>query len=144
VGENPRAPRGARGEITGSRERDADRGLHDPFAVERDEEHAGAGLGRIELQALRDAGLAGGKVKFVAFDSGEMLNAGLLAGDVQGLVVQNPMQMGYLGVKSMVALLRGEKLAPVVDTGVGFVTKANFNSPEMADIVHPPLDKYLK
>jgi ribose transport system substrate-binding protein len=103
-------------------------------------ESSGAGM----LLALRDAGLAGGKVKFVAFDSGEMLNAGLLAGDVQGLVVQNPMQMGYLGVKSMVALLRGEKLAPVVDTGVGFVTKANFNSPEMADIVHPPLDKYLK
>ena len=103
-------------------------------------ESSGAGM----LLALRDAGLAGGKVKFVAFDSGEMLNAGLLAGDVQGLVVQNPMQMGYLGVKSMVALLRGDKLAPVVDTGVGFVTKANFNSPEMADIVHPPLDKYLK
>lgn len=103
-------------------------------------ESSGAGM----LLALRDAGLAGGKVKFVAFDSGEMLNAGLMAGDVQGLVVQNPMKMGYLGVKSMVALLRGEKLAPVVDTGVGFVTKANFNSPEMADIVHPPLDKYLK
>lgn len=103
-------------------------------------ESSGAGM----LLALRDAGLAGGKVKFVAFDSGEMLNAGLMAGDVQGLVVQNPMKMGYLGVKSMVALLRGEKLAPVVDTGVGFVTKANFNSPEMADIVRPPLDKYLK
>jgi ribose transport system substrate-binding protein len=96
------------------------------------------------LLALRDAGLAGGKVKFVAFDSGETLNAGLLAGDIHGLVVQNPMKMGYLGVKSMVAILRGEKVEPRVDTGVGFVTKANFNSPEMADIVKPPLDKYLK
>ncbi|MDP3070409.1 MAG: substrate-binding domain-containing protein [Opitutaceae bacterium] len=96
------------------------------------------------LLALRDAGLAGGKVKFVAFDSGETLNAGLLAGDIHGLVVQNPMKMGYLGVKSMVAILRGEKVEARVDTGVGFVTKANFNSPEMADIVNPPLDKYLK
>ncbi|MSU48058.1 MAG: sugar ABC transporter substrate-binding protein [Opitutus sp.] len=96
------------------------------------------------LLALRDAGLAGGKVKFVAFDSGEMINAGLMAGDVHGLVVQNPMRMGYLGVKTMVAVLRGEKVPPVIDTGVGFVTKANFDSPEMADIVHPPLDKYLK
>ena len=103
-------------------------------------ESSGAGM----LLALRDAGLAGGKVKFVAFDSGEMLNAGLMAGDVQGLVVQNPMRMGYLGVKSMVAILRGEKVEPRIDTGVGFVTKANFNSPEMADIVRPPLDKYLK
>ena len=32
----------------------------------------------------------------------------------------------------------------MIDTGVGFVTKANIDSPEMADIVHPPLDKYLK
>ncbi len=96
------------------------------------------------LLALRDAGLAGGKVKLVAFDSGETLNAGLMAGDIQGMVVQNPMRMGYLGVKTMVAVLRGEKVAPVMDTGVGFVTKANFNSPEMAEIVKPPLDKYLK
>jgi ribose transport system substrate-binding protein len=103
-------------------------------------ESSGAGM----LLALRDAGLAVGKVKFVAFDSGETLNAGLLAGDVQGLVVQNPMRMGYLGVKNMVAHLQGKKVEPRVDTGVGFVTKANFNSPEMADIVRPPLDKYLK
>jgi len=96
------------------------------------------------LLALRDAGLAGGKVKFVAFDSGETLNAGLKAGDIQGMVVQNPMRMGYLGVKTMVAVLQGKKVDPVTDTGVGFVTKANFNSPEMADIVNPPLDKYLK
>lgn len=96
------------------------------------------------LLALRDAGLAGGKVKFVAFDSGETLNAGLKAGDIQGMVVQNPMNMGYLGVKTMVAVLQGKKVDPVIDTGVGFVTKENFDAPEMADIVHPPLDKYLK
>ncbi len=103
-------------------------------------ESASAGM----LMALRDAGLAGGKVKLVAFDSGEMINAGLMAGDVYGMVVQNPMRMGYLGVKTMVSILRGEKVPAVIDTGVGFVTKANFNSPEMAEIVHPPLDKYLK
>lgn len=96
------------------------------------------------LLALRDAGLAGGKVKFVGFDSGETLNAGLKAGDIQGLVVQNPMRMGYLGVKTMVDVLQGKTPPPVIDTGVGFVTKENFNSPEMADIVNPPLDKYLK
>jgi len=95
------------------------------------------------LLALRDAGLAGGKVKFVAFDSGEALNAGLKAGDLQGFVVQNPLNMGYLGVKTIVAVLRGEKVAPRIDTGVGFVTRENFNDPEMADIVNPPLAKYL-
>ncbi len=96
------------------------------------------------LLALRDAGLAGGKVKFVAFDSGEALNAGLQAGDVQGFVVQNPLNMGYLGVKTVVAVLRGQKVPDRIDTGVGFVTKENFNDPALADIVHPPLDQYLK
>lgn len=96
------------------------------------------------LLALRDAGLAGGKVKFVAFDSGETLNAGLKAGDIAGFVVQNPMRMGYLGVKTAVAVLRGEKVEPMIDTGVGFVTKDNINDPAVAELVNPPLDKYLK
>src|SRR5688572_4574631 len=103
-------------------------------------ESAAAGM----LLALRDAGLAGGKVKFVAFDSGETLNAGLKAGDIQGMVVQNPLNMGYVGVKTMVSVLKGKKVEPVIDTGVGFVTKENFVCREMADIVNPPLDKYLK
>jgi ABC-type sugar transport system substrate-binding protein len=40
--------------------------------------------------------------------------------------------------------LKGETVPPMIDTGVGFVTKANFNDPAMAEMVHPPLDKYLK
>jgi ribose transport system substrate-binding protein len=95
------------------------------------------------LLALRDAGLAGGKVKFVAFDSGETLNAGLKAGDIQGLVVQNPFNMGYLGVKTIVAVIRGEKVPARIDTGVGFVTRENFHDPAMAELVAPPLAQYL-
>jgi ribose transport system substrate-binding protein len=102
-------------------------------------ESSGAGM----LLALRDAGLAG-KVKFVAFDSGETLNAGLKSGDIDGLVVQNPFNMGYLGVKTIVAVLRGEKVPARIDTGVGFVTRRNFDDPALADFVKPPLDKYLK
>lgn len=96
------------------------------------------------LLALRDAGLAGGKVKFVGFDSGETLNAGLRAGDIQGLVVQNPFNMGYLGVKTMVAIIKGESAPAMIDTGVGFLTRENFNDPKLAEIVNPPLDQYLK
>jgi ribose transport system substrate-binding protein len=96
------------------------------------------------LLALRDAGLAGGKVKFVAFDAGETLNAGLKAGDVQGFVVQNPLAMGYLGVKAVVAVLRGEKVPPMIDTGVGFVTRENMDDPAMSELLNPPLAKYLK
>lgn len=96
------------------------------------------------LLALRDAGLGGGKVKFVAFDAGETPLDGLKKGDIQGFVVQDPLRMGYLGVKTAVAVLRGEKAAPSIDTGVGFVTKENMNDPAMAELLAPPLDRYLK
>jgi ribose transport system substrate-binding protein len=90
------------------------------------------------LLALRDAGLAGGRVKFVVFDSGDLLNAGLRSGDIQGLVIQNPVKMGYLGVKTIVAVLRGEEVPKAIDTGVGLVTPETMNEPAMAALLNPP------
>jgi ribose transport system substrate-binding protein len=80
----------------------------------------------------------------VAFDTGESLIAGLRSGHIDGLVAQNPMRMGYLGVKHMVDVLRGRPVPARVDTGVGFVTRANLDAPELAEFVRPPLDQYLK
>ena len=94
------------------------------------------------LLALRDAGLAGGKVKFVAFDSGEALDQGLEAGDIQGMVVQDPFKMGYLGVIEAVKVLKGEKVPATIDTGVGLVTPDNMKEPAMQDLLHPPIAKY--
>ncbi|MCW5547727.1 MAG: substrate-binding domain-containing protein [Opitutaceae bacterium] len=96
------------------------------------------------LLALRDAGLAGGRVKFVGFDTGTQTLAGLRAGDLQGLVVQNPFRMGYLGVKTMAAVLRGQPVEKEIDTGCVLVTAENIGEPEIADLINPPLDKYLK
>lgn len=96
------------------------------------------------LLALRDAGLAGGKVKFVGFDTGTQTLAALKTGDLQGLVVQNPFKMGYLGVKTIVANLRGESVDKDIDTGCELVTLENLNEPATIDLITPPLDKYLK
>src|SRR5213075_1070023 len=68
---------------------------------------------------------AGGKVKMVGFDSGSQSVLDLKNGDVQGLVVQNPVLMGYLGVMTMVKHLRGEKVEKRIDTGVVLVTREN-------------------
>ncbi len=95
-------------------------------------------------KALRDIGRAGGKVKVVGFDAGSQEVADLKSGDVQALVVQNPVKMGYLGVKTMVQHLRGEKVEKRIDTGVFVVTKENMETPEMKELLNPPLDKYLK
>jgi len=69
------------------------------------------------LRALQESGLAG-KVKFVGFDSSPKLVQALSEGQIHGLVLQNPMKMGYLGVKQMVSHLKGEKIESRVDTGV--------------------------
>jgi ribose transport system substrate-binding protein len=96
------------------------------------------------LLAMRDAGLAGGKVKLVGFDSGAQTVAALKSGDLQGLVVQNPFRMGYLGVKTVVASLRGRPVEHEIDTGCALVTRENMAEPAMADLLNPPLEKYLK
>jgi ribose transport system substrate-binding protein len=95
------------------------------------------------MLALKDYGKAGGAVKLVGFDSGARSVEGLKNGDVQGLVVQNPVRMGYLGVKTMVEHLQGKKVPKVVDTGVRLATPENMNDPEINELLHPPINKYL-
>lgn len=95
------------------------------------------------LLALREQGLAG-KLKFVGFDANEQLVSALRQGDVQGLVVQDPFKMGYLGVMTAVKVLRHEKVPVSIDTGVGLVTLDNMDEPAVAALIHPPLAEYLK
>jgi ribose transport system substrate-binding protein len=64
---------------------------------------------------------------------------GLRDGDLQGLVIQNPDRMGYLGVKTMVAFLRGQPVEKVIDTGVVLATKDNMDSPEIKALLTPDL-----
>jgi ribose transport system substrate-binding protein len=95
------------------------------------------------LLALKDIGKAGA-VKLVGFDAGTQSVDALKKGEVHGLVVQNPMRMGYLGVTKMVEHLEGKKVEKVIDTGVQVVTKENMDQPEFKELLYPPLDKYLK
>src|ERR1043166_593674 len=95
------------------------------------------------LLALQDIGKAG-KVFFVGFDSSQTFIDAINANQLQGIVVQNPFNMGYLGVKTMVDSLQGKPVQPKIDTGVMLVTKDNLSSPEVQSLLHPPLEQYLK
>lgn len=94
-------------------------------------------------KALRDLGKAGGQVKMVGFDAGSQSVQDLKNGDVQGLVVQNPVRMSYLGVMTLMQHLRGETVEKRIDTGVTVVTPENMEQPEVKELIYPPLDKYL-
>ncbi len=78
------------------------------------------------LQALKDAGLAG-KVKFVAFDPSQELIEALREGVVHGIVLQDPVTMGYLGVKTMVAHLEGNEVEKRIPTGEFVATPENMD-----------------
>jgi len=95
-------------------------------------------------KALRDLGLAGGKVKMIGFDAGSQSVLDMQHGDVQALVVQNPLLMGYLGVVTAVKHLEGEKVERRIDTGVVLVTPENMNQPGIKELLHPPIDQFLK
>jgi len=92
------------------------------------------------LRVLQDNGWAG-KVKFVGFDSSENMVKGLKDGALDGLVVQDPVKMGYLGVKTIVAHLKGQQVEKRIDTGVHIVTPQNMAQPEMDKLLHPDLAK---
>ncbi len=87
-------------------------------------------------RALEARGQAG-KVKLVGFDAAQAQVEALKNGSIQALVVQNPYQMGYLGVKNAVAALKGETVQKRVDTGVTVVTKANLTDPAVVKLLNP-------
>lgn len=94
------------------------------------------------LRAIQEAGLAG-KIKFVGFDSSVKLVQALRDGHIHGLVLQNPMKMGYLGVKQMVLYLKGQKIEMRIDTGVYLATRENMDDPDIKSLLMPDLSSYL-
>jgi ribose transport system substrate-binding protein len=94
------------------------------------------------LQALKKTGVVR-RVKFVGFDSSEKLVGALRAGEIDGLVVQNPFNMGYTAVKTMVEHLRGAKVEKRIDTGARLLTKENVDDPDVKEIIQPDLQKWL-
>jgi ribose transport system substrate-binding protein len=94
------------------------------------------------LRALEDGDLAG-KVKYVGFDSSERLVQGLQKGEIQGLVLQDPINIGYLGVKTLVAHLQGQKVEKRIDTGSTVATPENMNDPKIKNLLEPDFKKWL-
>ncbi|MBI3839560.1 MAG: substrate-binding domain-containing protein [Planctomycetia bacterium] len=88
------------------------------------------------LGALEQEGLAG-KVKFVGFDPGPQLVQALADKKIHGLVLQDPVAMGYESVKTLVAHLRGEKVQKRIPTGEIMATPENMNDPQIKKLLDP-------
>jgi ribose transport system substrate-binding protein len=94
------------------------------------------------LLALQDIGKAG-KISFIGFDASQTFIDAIEGGQMHGLVVQNPLNMGYLGVLRMVDHLQGKPVEARIDTGVWMITKENLKEPSTAELLHPPVERYL-
>jgi ribose transport system substrate-binding protein len=82
----------------------------------------------------------GDKIKVIGFDSDEKTVGFLKEGVLAGLVVQDPYRMGYDGVKTALAVSKGEKVETFVDTGANLVTQANMAEPKIDALLNPKVN----
>ena len=94
-------------------------------------------------KALRSRGLTD-KVRMVGFDFSDTIEKDLKDGVVDALVVQDPFNIGYAAVKTIVAKLNGETPEKRIDSPATIVTADNLPDPKIDALVHPDLDQYLQ
>jgi ribose transport system substrate-binding protein len=88
--------------------------------------------------AVKARNLAG-KVKVVAFDSSDSLVQDLKAGDIQAIVVQDPFQIGYQAVSSLVDKLNGKSPARRMDLSAKVIFSDEAARPENQKLLSPEL-----
>ena len=80
----------------------------------------------------------GDTIKLVCFDADDKTIGFLKDGSVAALLLQDPYRMGYDGVKTGLALSKGEKVPANVDTGANLITKANMDNDKEHKLLYPP------
>ena len=58
-------------------------------------------------------------------------------GIISALVIQDPFNMGYLGIKTALAASKGEKVDAFVDTGANLITKADMDGEKQQALLNP-------
>ena len=100
-------------------------------------EPATVGVGK----ALKSRGQE--EIKFVGFDFSDSIEKDLKDGIVDALVVQDPFNIGYTAVKTIVAKLNGQTPEKRIDSPATVVTVEDLSRPEIDALLHADLDQYL-
>ncbi len=93
-----------------------------------------ASLGSI--QAIKNRSLAG-KVKLVTFDFSKAHVDALRDGTINAMLVQNPYQLGYQSVKSLVDKLNGQTPPKKMELPVRIIQKADLANPDVRQLIEP-------
>jgi ribose transport system substrate-binding protein len=87
--------------------------------------------------ALKQLSLLG-KKKFVGFDWQSNFKQPIEKGQINGVVVQDPFRMAYMGVTYLVDDIRGQKPPVELDTPAALVTTKNINTPKIEKLITLP------
>ncbi|MDE5582369.1 MAG: substrate-binding domain-containing protein, partial [Ruminococcus sp.] len=74
---------------------------------------------------------------FTAKDGAKSSDEYIESGVLDGFILQNPYNMGYLGIRYARNLINGQTIATNIDTGATLVTKDNINDSDIKLIMHP-------
>lgn len=86
--------------------------------------------------ALKEAGKEG-EILLVGFDSSLEEVMLMEEGVFQGIVIQNPFNMGYLGVEQAIKLVSGEEIEANIDSGSKLITMDNLYDEENQKLLFP-------
>lgn len=88
------------------------------------------------LKALDQEGLSG-KVTFVGFDPSPELIAAMREKKMHGIVLQDPVKMGYQAVMTLMDHINGKEVEKRISTGEYVATPENMDEPEMKKLLSP-------
>ncbi len=90
-------------------------------------------------QAIAENGAAE-RVALIGFDSDDKLVGFLKDGTIDALVVLDPYRMGYDGIKTALAVSKGETVEKFVDTGANLITTANMEDERSQELLNPKVN----
>jgi|SRR5208282_585211 len=96
------------------------------------------GSGGLSGPAGPGVGGSGKRVHLIGFDVSEPVIAGLRQGSIEGVVLQNPLKMGELGVKTLVQYLEKQPVERGIWTEEALVTPENMDTPDIKPLAFAP------
>lgn len=87
-------------------------------------------------RAVKDMGMTG-KVKMAGFDNSVEEIQLLEAGVFEGIIIQKPFNMGYLGVEQAIRVLEGKNVEKTLDSGCKLITRKNMYEEENQRLLYP-------
>jgi ribose transport system substrate-binding protein len=94
------------------------------------------------VQALKQRGVAG-KTKIVGFDNSPSLVDDVRAGNIDSLVLQDPFQIGYQGLKTLLDQHAGRTPPKRIDLPPTLLTRDNMNEAKLQKLLNPDLQQNL-